>query len=88
MDQSQNNLDHGFGNFLAGFASQGILNKDITVWLDGARPAKTRIPSSFLGNAVLQPNGMTTTKNTFASIKSKHLKWYIGVLCNVETNTI
>jgi hypothetical protein len=43
MDQSQNNLDHGFGNFLAGFASQGILNKDITVWLDGAWPAKNPI---------------------------------------------
>ncbi len=25
--------------FLAGFANQGVLNKDPTVWLDGAGPA-------------------------------------------------
>jgi len=29
-------------NFLAGFASQGVLNKDPTVWLDGAKPANTQ----------------------------------------------
>ncbi len=28
--------------FLAGFPGQGFLNKDPTVWLDGARPANTR----------------------------------------------
>jgi hypothetical protein len=29
--------------FLLGFASQGVLFKDPTVWLDGARPANTFI---------------------------------------------
>ncbi len=32
--------------FLAGFASQGIVNKDPTVWLDGARP----LPISLIMN--------------------------------------
>ncbi len=29
--------------FLAGFASQRVLNKDPTVWLDGARPLPTHV---------------------------------------------
>ncbi len=34
--------------FLAGFAGPGVLNKDPTVWLDGARPT----PISFIGLAI------------------------------------
>jgi hypothetical protein len=34
--------------FLAGIASQGVTDNDPTVWLDGARPANTCIPPSFL----------------------------------------
>ncbi len=30
------------------FADQGFLGKDPTLWLDGARPANTCIPPSFL----------------------------------------
>jgi hypothetical protein len=34
--------------FPAGFASQSVLGKDLTIWLDGARPANTHNPPSFL----------------------------------------
>jgi len=40
--------------FLVGFAGQGVLNKNHTVWIDGARPANTCIPPSFLGNMPAQ----------------------------------
>jgi hypothetical protein len=40
-------LDIQYGNFLADFTSQGVLNKDPSVWLDGARPVNTCIPTSF-----------------------------------------
>ncbi len=33
---------------------QGVLNKDQTIWLYGARPANTFIPLSFLENAAVQ----------------------------------
>ncbi len=36
-------------NFMSGFASPGFLSKDLTVWLDGARPTNTRISTSVLG---------------------------------------
>jgi len=56
---------------LAGFASQCVLNKDLTVvWLDGVRPANTCIPPSFLGNVSAQLHGAPFPKNTFASIKN------------------
>jgi hypothetical protein len=61
--------DSLFAIFLAGFSSQCVLNKDLTVWLDGARPANTCIPPSFLGNVSAQPHGAPYPKNTFASIK-------------------
>jgi hypothetical protein len=35
-----------------GFAGQGVLNKDSTIWIDGARPANTCL------NVPAQPNGM------------------------------
>jgi hypothetical protein len=35
--------------FPAGFAGQSVLGKDLTIWLDGARPANTHNPPSFLG---------------------------------------
>jgi hypothetical protein len=35
--------------FLSGFANEGVINKDPNVQLDGARPANTCIPPSFLG---------------------------------------
>jgi hypothetical protein len=37
--------------FLAGFASQGVLNKDPTLQQDGARPTNTCIPPYLPGNA-------------------------------------
>ncbi len=30
---------------LAGFAGQGVLNKDLTVWLDEVRPPKDKFPT-------------------------------------------
>ncbi len=42
-------------NFLSGFAAKGALDMDPTVWLDGVRPAITRIPPSFLVNISDQP---------------------------------
>ncbi len=58
--------------FPAGFAGQGVLNKSPTVWLDGARPANTCIPSSFLGNTPVQPRIISTpiaqSHNTFGGL--------------------
>jgi hypothetical protein len=51
-----------FGSFLklivtiifpSGFASQAVLNKEPTVWLDGARSANTCIPTYFPGGTCL-----------------------------------
>jgi hypothetical protein len=52
--------------FPAGFASQGVLNKDPTVWLDAARLANTCIPPFFLENVSAQPHSILPPKNTFA----------------------
>ncbi len=49
-------------SFPGGFAGQGFLNKDPTVWLDEARPANTCIPPSLLGNTPVQLLGMSTPK--------------------------
>jgi hypothetical protein len=38
--------------FQASFGSQGLLNKDLTVWLDEARPAYTCIPNLLCGECV------------------------------------
>jgi len=54
---------------LASFASHGVLNKDPTVGLDGARPANKCIPPSFLGNLPMQMHCMPTPKSTLSSIK-------------------
>ncbi len=48
--------------FYGSFAGQGFLNKDPTVWLDGARPANTCIPPSFLESVLTQPRGVPTNK--------------------------
>jgi hypothetical protein len=50
--------------------SQGALNKDPTVWLDGSRHANISISPSFLGNEPTQQCGIPIPKNTFASIKN------------------
>ncbi len=41
-------------NFPASYAGQWVLNKDLAVWLDAARPANTCIPPSFLWNAWME----------------------------------
>jgi hypothetical protein len=56
--------------FQATFASQGVLNKDPTIWLDGVRPAHTCIPPFFHRNAPVQLHDIPIHKNTFASIKN------------------
>jgi hypothetical protein len=42
--------DCTLGSILQGLlSSQGVLNKDPTIWLDRARPANTYVPPFFLG---------------------------------------
>jgi hypothetical protein len=41
--------------FMVSFGSQGLLNNDLTVWPDEARPVYTCIPPSFAENASAQP---------------------------------
>ncbi len=48
---------------------QGVLNKDPTIWLDGARPANTCIPPSFPGNVPVQPSGAPTKKYVWEYMK-------------------
>jgi hypothetical protein len=48
--------------FVASFAGQAVINKDPSVWQDGARPASTCIPPSFLGNGNAQLFGISTKK--------------------------
>ncbi len=55
-------IDYHLAFFLAGLTCQVILNKDPTIWLDGAIPANTCIPPSFLENAPLQLWGVPTLK--------------------------
>jgi hypothetical protein len=43
-------------------------DKDLIVWLDGARPANTYIPPSFLGTHLHSRALYPPPKNTFASI--------------------
>jgi hypothetical protein len=54
--------------FLSGFAGKGVLNKDPTIWLDGARPVNTCIPPFFPGNVPAEPHSNRTPKNTFGSL--------------------
>jgi hypothetical protein len=51
VHSSKNYIPFKLYHFLAGFVSQGVLNKDPAVWLGGARPANTCIPPSFLHNS-------------------------------------
>ncbi len=44
------------------FASQGILNWYPSIWLDGAKPANTGIPLSFLWNVPVQLCSVPTPK--------------------------
>jgi len=49
--------------------AEGVLNKDHAVWLEGARPASAYILPSSAQNVLIQPKGIPTPKNTFASLK-------------------
>ncbi len=60
---------HNLVIFPASFAGQGVLNKDLSFWIDGAWPANTCIPPSIPGNATTQPSSITTPIITFKSIK-------------------
>jgi hypothetical protein len=55
--------------FMANFASQWVLNKDPSVWLDAAKPANTCIPPSFLGTRLAAAH-YTHPKNMFQSTKN------------------
>ncbi len=47
---------------VASFAGQSVINKDPSIWQDGARPASTCIPPSFLGNGNAKLFGIPTKK--------------------------
>ncbi len=53
---------------------QGVLNKDPTVWLDGAGPSTHPYPTLHPGNMPAVPNGIPTPKNMFASMKKLAVK--------------
>jgi hypothetical protein len=57
-----NSLKLPFANFLARFAGQVFLNKDSTIWLDGARPVNTYILPSFPGNRPAELHGYPLPK--------------------------
>jgi hypothetical protein len=42
--------------FLAGFDTHGVLNLDVTTWLDGARPQVPLHPISLIGQLSLLEN--------------------------------
>jgi hypothetical protein len=56
--------------FLAGFVIQGFINKDPTIWVDGARPANTWIPLSFLGNMAAWWQGISTSMISLQVLKN------------------
>jgi hypothetical protein len=47
---------------MAGKTNHGVLDKDSTVWQDGAIPANTCIPPSTLGNELAQLCSISTPK--------------------------
>jgi hypothetical protein len=59
--------------FLASFAGQGVLNKDLTIWQDGARPANICSLPSFSGtqprsHMMYPPPKFIAQSNTFGGI--------------------
>ncbi len=55
--------------FPAGFASQGVLNKDHTVWINGAKPANTCIPPFLPGDIPVQLRNITTPQKYICKYK-------------------
>ncbi len=69
--------------FLLGFVSQGVLNEDPKVWLDGAGPANTCIPPSFLGNVPVLPHAVLThPQSMYANIQKIKLMNCISMIYN------
>ncbi len=65
--------------FLAGYANQGVLSKDLTIWLVGARPANTCIPPSFPGIVPTQLHSVhIPQKYIWKYIKIKIAELYIN----------
>jgi hypothetical protein len=64
-------LTHYLTIFIWSAKPAKVLTTHLNVWLDGARPANTCIPPSLLGNMLVQPHGVSTPKNTFASIQNR-----------------
>jgi hypothetical protein len=56
--------------FMATFAGEGFLNKDLIIWLNGARLVKACIPASFLGSVPTQLHSILNPKSTFTSLKN------------------
>jgi len=75
--------------FMATFASQGVLNKHPSVWLNAAKPANTCIPPSFLGTRLTSPQ-YTHPKNMFQSTKNSSEYFQMVYLNDVQfgDNTI
>ncbi len=73
--------------FGVGFAGQGVLNKDPTVWLNGARPANTSISPSSPRNAPMQLHVIPPQKYIckYKKIVVKSAKSYIRIVYNSAT---
>ncbi len=64
-------LTHYLTIFIQSVKPAKVLTTHPTVRLDGARLANTCIPPSLLGNMLVQLHGVSTPKNTFASIQNR-----------------
>ena len=62
-------LMHDLVKYSASFVGQGVLNKDSSDWVDGARPANTSIPPSFHRELTQSAVQHTYPKNMSARIK-------------------
>jgi hypothetical protein len=62
VDLVKNEIRFQVFHFSSRLCSQEAINKNPTVWLDGARPANTCIPPYFLENGPKQPSSIPTPK--------------------------
>ncbi len=74
---------HFFGEsiFLDRFAGQGVLNKDPTVWLDGARPPPIKSNYKFGEDIILQ----TQSLRTFLPFYFGHYVYPVQVVAGIRT---
>ncbi len=74
IGSSFNPLELCSDHFLAGFAGQGVLNKDQTVWLDGARPTPISLIMSLINSC---PSWFLNVARVYTSVTTDRL-WHTG----------